>query len=89
MDWDANCGAQELLELVGVAGVANRGTARERELIATPYLGGVLILSGSELASSLGLLLQRLLVLSVGISDLDLDVLAAGLDGVIVEVLDD
>lgn len=52
-------------------------------------LGEVLVLLRSELPSSLGGLLELLLLLSVGVSQVDGQLLAIGLNGVVVEGLDD
>lgn len=54
----------------------------------TPRLSGVLILGGAELTSSLCLLLQGLLLLSVGIANLDLQLFAIVDDGVVIVRLD-
>jgi hypothetical protein len=83
--------AEVLLELVavGVLGsVVERG-ASVRESALTPGLSGVLVLSRAELASGLSLLLERLLLGGVGVTDLDLKLLGGGLDGVVVEGSDD
>lgn len=82
-------GAEVLVELVGSALVVVNGGAGIWETALTPSLGGVLVLCGTELASGLGLLLERLLLLGIGETDLDLKVLALRLDGVVVEGLDD
>lgn len=52
-------------------------------------LSSVLVLGGPELTGSSCLLLELLLLLRVGIADLDRVLLAAGLDLVIVEFSDD
>merc|ERR1712070_1027249 len=57
--------------------------------MGTPCLSCVLILGRAELASGLRLLLERFLLLGVGIPDLDLKVFAVGLDGVVAEGFDD
>ena len=83
--------AEVLLELVAVGvlgGVVERG-ASVRQPALTPGLSGVLILGRAELASGLGLLLERLLLGGVGVADLDLELLGGGLDGVVVEGSDD
>ena len=89
LDWNAGGGAEILLELVGVARVCMGGRAGERDASLTPGLSGVLVLSRAELASCLRLLLEALLLLGVGVSDLDLHLLAARLHSEIVEVPDD
>lgn len=66
-----------------------QGGAGVRQPPLAPCLSGVLVLGGSELACSLCLLLQALLLLGVGEADLDLEVLALGLDVRVVERLDD
>lgn len=89
LDWDAGGGTEVLLELVGVVGLRMGGRAGERDASLAPCLSGVLILSRAELTSCLRLLLERLLLLGVGISDLDLHFLAARLERVVVEIPDD
>ena len=83
--------AKVLLELVALGGwciVVERG-AGVGESALTPGLSCVLVLSRAELASSLGLLLERLLLLGVGVADLNLELLGGGRDGTVVERLDD
>ncbi len=86
LDRNIGSGAKVLLELVAVLAV----TATVRQTTLTPGLGGELVLGGAELAGSLSLLLERLLLLRVGVADLDLQLFAVGvLDGVVVEGSDD
>jgi len=90
---EGHCGAiaEILLELVAVgalSSVVERGTS-VRQSALTPGLSGVFVLGRAELASSLGLLLEGLLLRGVGVADLDLKLLGGGLDGVIVEGSDD
>lgn len=88
LDWDAGSGTKILLELIDVRSVVNGG-AGVWQATLTPSLSGKLVLSRAELASSLSLLLERLLLLGVGVADLDLQLLASRLDRVVVECLDD
>jgi hypothetical protein len=88
LDWNAG-GAKILLELVGVVvGSMIRGASIWDAALA-PGLSSELILSGAELASGLSLLLERLLLLCVGVSDLNLHFFTIVLDGEVVELLDD
>lgn len=83
--------AEVLLELVaiGVLGSVVEGGAGVRQPTLTPGLSSVLVLGRAELASSLGLLLERLLLLGVGVADLDLELLGGSRDGTVVERPDD
>ena len=89
LDWDAGSGTEILLELVVVVCLRMGGGAGERDASLAPGLRGVFILSRAELTSCLRLLLERLLLLSIGVSDLDLHFLAARLECVVVEISDD
>ena len=89
LDWDAGGGTEILLELVAVVGLRMGGRTGERDASLAPGLSGVFILSRAELTSCLRLLLERLLLLSIGVSDLDLHFLAARLECVVVEISDD
>ena len=64
------------------------GTSIRKTALA-PGLRGILVLCGAKLASSLRLLLQRLLLLSIGVSNLYLKFFAAGCDRMVIERLDD
>ena len=86
LDWNTG-GAKILLELIGVVGMIG-GTSIWDAALA-PGLSSELILSRAELASSLSLLLERLLLLGVGVTDLNLHLFAVGCDGEVVEILDD
>lgn len=87
---DRGSSPEILIELVGALRVkAHCSWGRGRQATLAPCLGSVLVLRRPELAGSLGLLLERLLLLSVCEPDLDLELLAGALDGVIVEGLDD
>ena len=91
LERDGSVVAKVLLKLVAFAGgcvVVERG-AGVGEPALTPGLSCVLVLSRAELASSLGLLLERLLLLGVGVADLDLELLGGSRDGTVVECLDD
>ena len=77
-----------LFELVAVLVVVADAMVRKTTL--TPGLSGVLVLRRTKLPGSLGLLLERLLLLSVGVANLDLELLAGGvLDAEVVKSLDD
>ena len=89
LDWDAGGGTEILLELVAVVGLCMGGRAGERDASLAPGLSGILVFSRAELASCLRLLLERLLLLSIGVSDLDLHFLTARLECVVVEISDD
>lgn len=52
-------------------------------------LSGILVLSRAELTGGSGLLLKLLLLLAVGVADLNRVFLAMGWDRVVVELLDD
>lgn len=83
--------SQVLLEVVAVGAlgsVVERGASVWQPTL-TPGLSGVLVLCRAELASSLSLLLEGLLLRGVGVADLDLKFLGGGLDGVVVEGSDD
>jgi len=91
LERDSSIVAKVLLELVALGGwciVVERSAGVGKPAL-TPGLGCVLVLSGAELASSLGLLLERLLLLGVGVADLDLELLGGSRDGTVVERLDD
>ena len=91
LERDGSVVAKVLLELVAFGGgriVVERGTGVGQPAL-TPSLSCILVLSRAELASSLGLLLERLLLLGVGVADLDLKLLAGSRDGTVVERLDD
>lgn len=80
-----------LLEFVAFGGgciLVERSTGVGQSAL-TPGLSCVLVLGRAELASSLGLLLERLLLLGVGVADLDLELLGGSRDGTVVERLDD
>ena len=81
-------GAKVLLEFI-CAVVGMIGGACVRDAALAPCLSSEFVLCGAELTSGLGLLFERLLLLSVGISDLDLHFFAGGIDCEVVEVLDD
>ena len=57
--------------------------------VVPPDRSGILVLRRSKLTSSLRLLLERLLLLGIGIADLNLHFFTGRCDGVIVEGLDD
>ena len=80
--------AKVLLELVDIGCVVH-SRASVWQVTLAPGLSGVLVLSRPELPGGLSLLLERLLLLSVGIANLDLQVFAVGLNRVVVERLDD
>ena len=86
-EWESGM-SKVLLKLVVVGAIMNAGSHMAHATM-TPSLRGILVLGGAELASSLGLLLERLLLLRVGISDLYLEIFSIGCDGVIVVRLDD
>ena len=81
-------GAEILLELVAVGGVIDSG-AGVRDAATAPSLRGIFVLSGTELTGSLSLLFQRLLLLRVGVADLNLKFLAVRRNRVVVEGLND
>ena len=87
LNWDTRGGAKVLVKLIWIGGLVSGGPSKWKTSLA-PGLRSVLVLGGAELASCLSLLLQRLLLLCVGISDLDLEFFAAGHDSVVVEGLD-
>jgi len=91
LEWDGSVVAKVLLELVafGGWGIVVEGGAGVGQPALTPGLSCVLVLGRAELASSLGLLLERLLLLGVGIADLDLELLGGSRDGTVVECPDD
>ena len=83
--------AKVLLELVAFGGrriLVERSTG-VRQPALTPGLSCVLVLGRAELASSLGLLLERLLLLGVGVANLDLELLGGSRNRTVVERLDD
>ena len=87
LDRHIGSGAEILVKLVAVrGGVVGRACVRKATL--APLLRGIFVFCGAELAGSLGLLLERFLLLGVGEADLNLELLAIGLDGVVVECLD-
>jgi hypothetical protein len=88
LDWNAG-GAKILLKLIGVVDGSMICGASIWDAALAPGLSSELILSGAELASGLSLLLERLLLLCVGVSDLNLHFFAVVLDGEVVELLDD
>lgn len=83
--------AKVLLELVAFGGgcILVERSAGVGQSALTPGLSCVLVLGRAELASSLGLLLERLLLLGVGVANLDLELLGGSRDGTVVERLDD
>ena len=91
LERDGGVVAKVLLELVAFGGgciVVERGAGVGQPAL-TPGLSCVLVLSRAELTSSLGLLLERLLLLSVGVADLDLELFVGSRYGTVVERLDD
>ena len=91
LERDGGVVAKVLLELVAFGGgciVVERGAGVGQPAL-TPSLSCILVLSRAELASSLGLLLERLLLLSVGVADLDLELFVGSRYGTVVERLDD
>ena len=88
LDGNVGGGAKVLLELVAVLAVVAIGASVCQAALA-PGLSGVLVFCRAELTGSLSLLLERLLLLGVGVANLNLKLFAVGvLDGVVVEVLD-
>lgn len=84
-------GTEVIIKLVGVSiailrSILHASTTREATLVS---LSCKLVLGRTELTSSGSLLLEVLLLLSVGIADLDDMVLAVDLDGLVVEGSDD
>jgi hypothetical protein len=85
LEWNSGIRTQVLLELVLDADVVTKSCASVRQSALTPGLSGILVLGGAELASGLGCLLERLLLLCVGKADLDLQLTLVGRNRVIVE----
>lgn len=88
LDGNGGGSAEILLKLVDARSVVD-GRAGKGKTPLTPGLRGEFVLGRAELASGLRLLLERLLLVRVGVADLDLQLLATSLDAVVVERLDD
>lgn len=91
LDRDSGIVAEVLFELISVCvrGVVVQSGTSIRQPALTPGLGGILVLGRAELTGSLRLLLESLLVLGVGVANLDLEFLGRGLVRVVVVCLDD
>lgn len=81
---------QVLIELVARRSlVVAVGRSSRRESNLTPSLGGVLVLGGAKLTSCMSLLLQGLLLLCIGIADLNLRLFDVLIDVLVAKALDD
>ena len=91
LERDGSVVSKVLLKLVAFGGgcIVVERSAGVGQPALTPGLSCVLVLGRAELASSLSLLLERLLLLGIGVTDLDLELLGGSWDGTVVERLDD